>query len=222
MQSSGLLSCRNCNSLRYCLYSVSEKAEQTFYLRLRQGRRLRRVVSCFLILFSAAAAAYESIFRLYSPQPVKYLGAVAAASIVGFLGNELVAKFRIKVGKEIGSAALIADGYHARADGFASLAVLISVYGLWLGYPLADPLMGLLITLLILQIAWEAGKPLISRMLDGVDPEIVDEIRRAVSNVEKVSEVTESSGFQITIWKSQHLCFLPLSLTRFHLQIHQA
>lgn len=144
-----------------------------------------------LILLSAAVAAYESISRLYSPQPVKFPGAVAVASIVGFLGNELVAKFRIKVGKEIGSAALIADGYHARADGFSSLAVLFGAFGLWLGYPLADPLIGLLITVLILQIVWEAGKPLISRMLDGVEPEVVDEIRQVAGSSDKVSGVTE-------------------------------
>jgi divalent metal cation (Fe/Co/Zn/Cd) transporter len=81
----------------------------------------------------------------------------------------LVAKFRIKVGKEIGSAALVADGYHARADGFVSLALLLGVLGLLLGYPLADPLRGLLITILILQIDWEAAKPPISRMFDGVE-----------------------------------------------------
>lgn len=82
----------------------------------------------FLILFTAAAAAYESIYRLFSPKPIEFLGAVAAASIVDFLGNELVAKFRIKVGNEIGSAALVVDGYHAQADGFSSFAVLFGAF----------------------------------------------------------------------------------------------
>lgn len=95
------------------------------------------------------------------------------------------------MGKEIGSAALIADGYHARADGFASLAVLFGVLGLWLGYPLADPLTGLVITIAILRIVWQAGKSVLSRMLDGVEPEIVDEIRQVVSSVEEVCQVTE-------------------------------
>ncbi len=104
----------------------------------------------FLILFSVAAAAYESISRLFSPKPIEFLGAVAVTSIVGFLGNELVAKFRIRVGREIGSAALVVDGYHAQADGFSSLAVLFGAFGVWLGYPLADPLIGLLITIVIL------------------------------------------------------------------------
>ena len=168
-----------------------KKPNKRFTYGYGRAEDLAGLLIVFLILFSAAVSAYESVSRLYSPQPVKSLGAVAVASIVGFLGNELVAKFRIKVGKEIGSAALVADGYHARADGFASLAVLLGVLGLLLGYPLADPLIGLLITILILQIVWEAGKPLISRMLDGVEPEIVDEIRQVVSSVEKISEVTE-------------------------------
>lgn len=168
-----------------------KKPNKRFTYGYGRAEDLAGLLVVLLILLSAVTAAYESIFRFYSPQPVKYLGSVAAASIVGFLGNELVAKFRIKVGKEIGSAALIADGYHARADGFARLAVLISVSGLWLGYPLADPIVGIFITILILQIVWEAGKPLISRMLDGVEPEIIDEIRHEVSTAEKVSEVTE-------------------------------
>lgn len=168
-----------------------KKPNKRFTYGYGRAEDLAGLLVVLLILFSAAVAAYESISRFHSPQPVKFLGAVAAASIVGFLGNELVAKFRIKVGKEIGSVALIADGYHARVDGFASLAVLIGVSGIWLGYPLADPLIGLLITALILQIVWEAGKPLISRMLDGVEPEIVDEILQVVSSMQEVREATE-------------------------------
>lgn len=145
----------------------------------------------FLIFLSAVVAAYESISRLFFPQRVEFLGGVIAASVVGFLGNELVAKFRIKVGTEIGSAALVADGYHARADGFTSLAVLFGALGVWLGYPLADPLVGLLITIAILRIVWDVGKSVFSRMLDGVEPDIVGEIRQVVIRVEKVKDVTE-------------------------------
>lgn len=144
-----------------------------------------------LIFFSAAVAAYESIYRFFFPQPVEFLGGVVAASIVGFLGNELVAKFRIKIGMEIGSAALVADGYHARADGFTSLAVLFGALGVWLGYPHADPLIGLLITIAIFRIVWDAGKSVVSRMLDGVEPDIVDEIRQVVNKIEEVKDVTE-------------------------------
>ena len=105
------------------------------------------VMIVLTILFSAVLAGYESINRLLHPQPVEHLWAVAIASIIGFAGNELVAIFRIRVGKEINSAALVADGYHARVDGLTSLGVLFSAVGVWLGYPLADPIFGLLITI---------------------------------------------------------------------------
>jgi cation diffusion facilitator family transporter len=116
---------------------------------------------------------------------------VAAASVIGFLGNEAVAIFRIKVGKEIGSAALVADGYHARVDGWTSLAVLFGALGVWLGYPLADPIIGLVITAAILVIVWQAGKQIFIRMLDGVDPGIIDEIEKTASRVEGVAEVSD-------------------------------
>ncbi|PZS04345.1 MAG: hypothetical protein DLM69_02010, partial [Candidatus Chloroheliales bacterium] len=99
-----------------------------------------------MILLSTIIAGYESVYKLINPQPVTNLGWVAVASIIGFLGNELVAVFRIRVGNEIGSAALVADGQHARTDGLTSLAVLVGVVGVGLGFPQADPLVGLLIT----------------------------------------------------------------------------
>ena len=119
------------------------------------------------------------------------LWAVAAASIVGFLGNEAVAVFRIRVGREIGSAALVADGYHARTDGWTSLAVLIGAAGVWLGYPLADPVVGLLITVAILVIVWKSGKTVFVRLLDGVEPGVIDEIHHTASRVPGVEDVTE-------------------------------
>src|SRR5215216_761489 len=118
---------------------------------------LAGVVVVLTILASAVFAGYESVERFLHPKPVGYLWAVAVGSIVACLGNEGVVLFRIKVGKEMGSAALVADGYHARVDGFASLAVLLSAVGVWLGYPLADPLIGMLMTLLILRIVWESA-----------------------------------------------------------------
>jgi cation diffusion facilitator family transporter len=92
------------------------------------------------ILFSAVLAGYQSVNRLLHPRPIEHLWAVAIASLIGFAGNEIVAIFRIRVGKQINSTALVADGYHARMDGLTSLGVLFSVVGVWLGYPLADPL----------------------------------------------------------------------------------
>lgn len=168
-----------------------KKPDKRFTYGYGRAEDLAGLLIVFLIFFSAAVAAYESISRLISPQPVDFLWAVAAASIIGFLGNELVARFRIRAGNEIGSAALIADGYHARADGFTSLAVLFGALGVWLGYPLADPIIGLLITIAILRIVWDAGKSVFSRMLDGVDPRIVDDIRQVVSQVKDVKDITE-------------------------------
>ena len=145
-----------------------------------------------MILISAAVAGYESFQRLFDPAEVHYLWAVAAASIIGFIGNEAVALYRIKVGKEIGSAALVADGHHARVDGLTSLAVLGGAIGVWLGFPLADPLVGLLITVAILKILWASSKPIFQRLLDGVDPEVIDELEHAAAHIDGVREVSEA------------------------------
>jgi cation diffusion facilitator family transporter len=152
---------------------------------------LAGVIIVGAILASAVVAGYESIQRFFHPQEVSHLWAVAAASVAGFAGNEAVAVFRIRVGREIGSAALIADGYHARVDGFTSLAVLFGAFGVWLGYPLADPLVGLLITLAIFRIVWDSMKSVFARLLDGVDPGVIDEIREAARRTPRVEAVSE-------------------------------
>jgi len=152
---------------------------------------LAGVVVVLIILFSAVVAGYQAIERVIHPQPVGLLWAVAAAALVGFVGNEAVAIFRIRVGRQIGSAALIADGYHARTDGWTSLAVLLGAAGVWLGYPLADPIVGLLIAAAILVIVWQSGKTVFTRLLDGVDPEVIEEIRHAAQDVPGVEEVAE-------------------------------
>lgn len=143
------------------------------------------------ILFSAVYAAYESIVRIVHPQPVSYVAAVAAAALVGFAGNEIVAQVRIRSGRRIGSAALVADGYHARVDGFTSLAVLAGALGVWLGVPLADPVVGLVISALIFRIVWQSAKSVLGRAIDGVDPEVVDEIRHAAGHAGGVASVTQ-------------------------------
>jgi len=152
---------------------------------------LAGVLVVVIILFSAIVAGYQAIDRLLNPQPVDYLWAVAAAAVVGFIGNEAVAIFRIRIGREIGSAALIADGYHARTDGWTSLAVLFGAIGVWLGYPVADPIVGLVITVAILVIVWQSGKAVFTRLLDGVDPQVLDEIRHAAGHVPGVEDVAE-------------------------------
>ena len=167
------------------------KPTKRFTYGLGRVEDLAGVFIMLAILISAILAGYESIKRLYAPQDVTYLWAVVAASIVGFIGNETVAVFRIKVGREIGSAALIADGYHARTDGLTSLAVLFGAIGVWLGFPLADPIVGLIITLMILRIVWASGKSVFTRLLDGVEPNVVDEITEAAKRTPQVEEVTE-------------------------------
>jgi cation diffusion facilitator family transporter len=152
---------------------------------------LAGIVVVLIILFSAIVAGYQAIERFLNPQPVGFLWAVAAASVVGFLGNEAVAAFRIRVGRRIGSAALVADGYHARTDGWTSLAVLVGAIGVWLGYPLADPIVGLLISLAIFGIVWQSGKAVFTRLLDGVEPGTVEEIRDVAHHVPGVEEVAE-------------------------------
>jgi cation diffusion facilitator family transporter len=143
-----------------------------------------------VILLSAASAAWEAVYRLLHPQKVDHLWAVALAALAGFVGNEAVAMLRIRAGKEIGSSALVADGYHARADGFTSLAVFAGVAGVWLGFPQADAAVGLFVSLLILRIVWHSGKEVFLRVLDGADPEIADEIRHAAGESEAVCHVS--------------------------------
>jgi cation diffusion facilitator family transporter len=153
---------------------------------------LAGLVIVLMIASSAIGAAYVAIDRLFHPQTVGYIGAVMGASVIGFLGNEVVARIRIRSGQKIGSAALIADGFHARADGFTSLSVLIGAWGVWLGYPLADPIIGLFISILISRVVWQSSKAVFLRLLDGVDPQVVEEIREAACTTPGVAEVTEA------------------------------
>jgi cation diffusion facilitator family transporter len=134
-----------------------------------------------MITLSAAIAAIESVRRLINPVAIEHLGWVAAAGFVGFIGNELVAVYRIGVGRRIGSAALVADGLHARTDGFTSLAVLLGAAGVALGFPLADPIVGLLITIAILAVLRTAVRDIFRRLMDAVDPELVDTAEAALA-----------------------------------------
>jgi cation diffusion facilitator family transporter len=144
-----------------------------------------------IILFSAVYAAYEAIDRLVHPSPPGYLLATAIAGVVGFIGNEWVAVYRLRAGRRIGSAALVADGYHARIDGFTSLAVVAGVAGVALGFDLADPIAGLLISVVILRIVWQSIKVIGLRALDGVEDGVVDSIDRTAAGVPAVREVRD-------------------------------
>jgi cation diffusion facilitator family transporter len=167
------------------------KPSRQFGYGMNRAEDLAGIVVVGIILFSALYAGYESINRLLNPEPIGVLWAVALAGVVGFLGNEGVALFRIRVGKEINSAALIADGYHARADGFTSLAVVGGAAGAAIGFPILDPLVGLGITLAIFKIVWDSAKSVFTRALDGVDEEHLTEIEHAATHVPGVLSVTD-------------------------------
>lgn len=136
-----------------------------------------------LIALSTVVAGWESFQRLLAPQPIDHLGWVALGAIVGFVGNETIAIFRIREGRRIGSAALEADGYHARADGFASLAVLVGAGGVFLGFPLADPIVGILISVLIAFVLKQAATDIYHRLMDAVDPALVGQAETALMSV---------------------------------------
>jgi len=113
-------------------------------------------------------------------------GPVIVAGLIGVAGNELVAIYRVRVGREIGSAALVADGLHARADGFTSLAVVVGSIGVMVGVPLADPIVGLLITVAILVVLRSAATDIYRRLMDAVDPDLVERAERTLEAVHGV------------------------------------
>jgi cation diffusion facilitator family transporter len=134
-----------------------------------------------MISLSAIIAGYEAVMRLTNPEPIVHTGWVALAGLIGFIGNEWVALYRIRVGRRIGSAALVADGLHARTDGLTSLAVVLAAGGVALGFPLTDPIVGLVITVAILAVLRTAVRDVFRRLLDGVDPAMVDAAEEALA-----------------------------------------
>jgi cation diffusion facilitator family transporter len=145
-----------------------------------------------MIAMSAVIAGYESVRRLLDPRPLEHVGLLIAAGIIGFAGNELVAVYRIRVGRRIGSAALVADGLHARTDGYTSLAVVLGGIGALIGFPLADPLVGLVITVAILVVLKGAATDIYRRLMDAVDPVLVDAAEHtihATTGVESIEEL---------------------------------
>ncbi|MEV8342576.1 cation diffusion facilitator family transporter [Streptomyces niveus] len=149
------------------------------------------LVIVLTIAASAVFAGWTAVDRLLDPRPIGYLPAVAAAAVVGFIGNEWVARYRIRVGREIGSAALVADGLHARTDGFTSLAVLLGAGGAAIGWRLADPIVGLLITAAIVFVLRDAAREVFRRVMDAVDPALVDAAESALLAVPGVRAVGE-------------------------------
>ena len=149
----------------------------------RRAEDLAGLFVVLMILLSAILAAWESVERLIDPRPIQYVGVVFTAGIVGFLGNELVALYRIRVGRQIGSAALVADGHHARVDGFTSLAVAAGAAGVWMGFDLADPIVGIIVSIAILGVLRAAARDIYRRLMDAVDPDLVEEIEREALQV---------------------------------------
>jgi cation diffusion facilitator family transporter len=163
----------------------------TFTYGLGRVEDLAGLFIVLIILFSAVASGYEAVTRMIDPQPILYLPVVAAAGIVGFLGNAAAAVVRIRVGRRINSTALVADGYHAAVDGLTSLAVVAGAAGVHFGWPLADPIIGLLITLAILGIVWQSARAVVTRLLDGVEPGIIHEIEHAAEHVPRLKQIVE-------------------------------
>lgn len=156
-----------------------------------RGEDLAGIFVVLMIAGSAAVAAWESVQKLLSPEPISHLGWVSAAGLVGFVGNEAVAQYRIRTGERIGSAALVADGYHARTDGLTSLAVVLAAGGVWLGYPLADPIVGLGITVAILFVLKNATVQIWSRLMDAIEPDLLARAEEAAAQSDGVQTVTE-------------------------------
>jgi cation diffusion facilitator family transporter len=147
---------------------------------------LAGIVIVLAVAASSALAGYEAVDRLLHPRDVDHVGAVALAALVGFVGNEWVAHYRITTGRRIGSAALVADGLHARTDGYTSLAVLLGAAGLAVGWPWADPVVGLAITAAILLVLVDAAREVYRRLMDAVDPALVDAAEDALRGVDGV------------------------------------
>ena len=152
---------------------------------------LAGIIVVVLIAASAFYAGYEAIMRFMDPGEVRHVGVLAAAGVIGFLGNEIVAQYRVRTGRRIGSAALVADGLHARTDGFTSLAVVLSAGGAWLGFPIADPIIGLLITVAILVVLRDAAREVYRRLMDAVDPHLVDQAEQVMRAADGVVDVTD-------------------------------
>jgi cation diffusion facilitator family transporter len=141
------------------------------------------VLVVLVILASAVFAGYESIRRLAEPTDVRFLWAVAVAGLVGAAGNEIAAQVRLRTGRRIGSAALVADGLHARTDAVTSAAVLLSAGGAALGWRWADPVVGLAITVAIATVTWGAARQVLARLMDAVDPGLVTRATDALADV---------------------------------------
>jgi cation diffusion facilitator family transporter len=155
---------------------------------------LAGILIVVVIATSAALAAFEAVRRLMDPRPLEHLGWVVVASVIGFLGNETVALYRIRVGRRIGSVALVADGLHARTDGLTSLGVLAGAIGVAFGFDRADPIAGLAITVTICFVLWQAARSVFRRLLDGTEGSTVVLLESVAASVAGVEHVTSAKA----------------------------
>ena len=165
-------------------------ATRRFTYGLGRAEDVAGLIILVIMAASAAYAGWEALNRLIEPREMSNIGWVAAAGLIGFAGNEIVARYRIIVGRRIGSAALVADGLHARTDGFTSLAVLLSAGGAWMGWQWADPVVGLAITVAITSVLWGAAKEVFARLLDAIDPQLIDRAEATLAATDGVRAVT--------------------------------
>jgi cation diffusion facilitator family transporter len=182
-----------CTAIPLAIAFVMSRRAPTDRFTYGYGRveDLAGVAIVLVILASAIAIAYEAVPRLIRPEPIGALGAVAAAGIVGFIANEAAAQIRTRAGNEIHSAALVADGHHARVDGLASLAVAAGAGAVKLGYPIVDPIVALAITILIFVMVFDSARTVSIRLLDGVDPGLIAELRHIGEHVRGIRGVRE-------------------------------
>lgn len=156
--------------LLIAFYLARRAANRRYTYGYGRAEDVAGILIVLSIAFSAGVIFWESIRKFLHPEPMTNIWWVAAAAIIGFIGNEAVAVLQIRVGRKIGSAAMMADGYHARTDGLTSLAVLVAVGGTWLGFPIVDPIIGVLIGIAILFITRDATKSMWYRLMDAIDP----------------------------------------------------
>jgi len=154
--------------------------------------RAEDIAGLFIVLSIAFSAGYiliEAVSKMISPQPIAYGGWVIAAALVGFIGNEAVAVLQIRVGNRIGSEAMVTDGRHARVDGLTSLAVIPAVIGSWIEIPILDPIFALIISIAIVLITWDAIVAIWYRLMDAVDPHLIDHAETAVRIHSEVQDI---------------------------------
>ncbi len=190
-------------------FSLARRAaNRRFTYGYGRAEDLAGLIVLLFVIFSAAAAGYESYRKLINPERPTLIGWSIVAAVAGMIGNEIVARYKINVGKKIGSASLVAEGHHSRIDSLTSLAAGAGLVGVLLGFPLADPIAGFVITFAILGILLEVGREILSRLMDAMEPETIDEIEKIAASVKGVQEVHDVRarwlGHNITV--ELHIC----------------